>query len=317
MIPLNELTVRREPIGGTVLDTVRWRGRVSPFKCDELIILIHGFNVRQQEATDSFAAFLRQLQVQLGPRPSAELPPFWAFHWPGDHENRTLSKATYSARIPVAQMAGQLLGELLTRLSSKQKVILIGHSLGCRVLLEALARIANVRVTNRDVGAKVSFACLLAAAVPIGRCAGDQEPYRPDVIPNVTYVLNSRNDYILRWVFPRGQRIFGEDKGEAVGLHGGPVRRWVDPHETGLFHSSYWIKPKSVALVARMIEPTLPRIQPIRPLPVEEPPEPRRLDSRQLPRRALGDDLNAAWIDCWPTATNSRAHDFSSAFAYR
>lgn len=309
MIPLNELTVRAQPIGGTPLDTVRWRGRISPFKCDKLIILIHGFNVRQQEAVDSFVAFLGQLQIQLGPGPSAELPPVWAFHWPGDHENRTLSKATYSVRVEVARTAGQLLGELLTRLSSQQKVILIGHSLGCRVLLEALRRMANVRETTRDVGAELSFACLLAAAVPIGCCAGNQEPpYGPDIIPNVIYVLNSRNDYVLRWVFPPGQHIFGEDKGEAVGLHGGPARRWVDRHDTGLFHSSYWRKSKSVALVARMIESTLPRIQPTRPLPVEEPLEPRRLDSRQPPRRDVGDDLDATarWIDCWPTARNRR-----------
>ncbi len=307
MIPLNELTVRDQPIGGSVLGPVRWRGRVSPFECDKLIILIHGFNVSQQDATDGFTAFLRQLQIQLGPGPSAELPPVWAFYWPGDHENRIASKATYFARVPVAQLAGQLLGELLARLSSKKKVILIGHSLGCRVLLEALAHLADARETTRDVGAEVSFACLLAAAVPTGRCAGDQEPYSLKVIPNVIYSLNSRNDYILRWFFPRGQRILGEDKGEAVGLHGGPALRWVDPRNTGLFHGSYWKKSKSVALVARMIEPALPRLQPIRPLPVEEPPEPRRLDSRQPPRRAVGDDLNAAWIPCWPTARTSRA----------
>jgi pimeloyl-ACP methyl ester carboxylesterase len=257
---------------------------------------------------DSFAAFLRRLAVELGPGRSATLPPVWAFHWPGDHENRTLSKATYSARIPVAQTAGERLGQLLASLDSGKRVILIGHSLGCRVLLEALVHIANIRVTSPDAGAQIPFACLLAAAVPIGRCTGGAEPYRPEIITTIVYALSSRNDYILRWFFPRGQRVFGENKGEAVGLHGKPNGRWaIGTHPTGLFHKSYWKKPESVAQVARMIDPSLPRAQPIRDLPVDEPPESWKLDSRPIPKRALGDQLESDWVDCWPTASSIRA----------
>jgi pimeloyl-ACP methyl ester carboxylesterase len=305
MIQLNELTVREKPVGGTVLHTVRWRGKISPFRCDKLIILIHGFNVSPEEATEKYAAFLGQLQIQLGPGPSAELPSIWAFQWPGDHVNPILAKATYPARVSDARLAGELLGELLTRLGSKQKVILIGHSLGCRVLLEAL-RVFNTRVRDHDVGADVSFACLLAAAVPIRRCEADQALYGSDIIPDNIHVLYSGNDRVLRWVFPRGQSVFEKDEGEAVGLHGGPGHRWFKVHDTGLFHKSYWEKSKSAALVARMIEPTLPRIQFARPLPVEESAAARMLDSRQPPKRAVGDNLATEWNDCWPPAVSSR-----------
>lgn len=139
--------------------------------------------------------------------------------------------------------------------------------------------------------------------------AGQERPHH--LLSSPTRV--TRSGRILRWFFPCGQRISGENKGEAVGWHGWPAHRWVDPHDTSLFHQSCWKKPKSVARVARMIEPALPRIQSIRPLPVEEPPGPWRLDSRQLPGRAVGGDLNTAWIDCWPTATNSRDFLYASA----
>jgi len=306
MIQLKELTVRRDPVGGLVLDTVRWR-RASPYDSDRLVILVHGFNVRQEAATDSYVAFLRQLSVELGPVGSAKLPPVWAFHWPGDHPSRFFSKVTYSVRVPIAQMAGRLLGELLMRLHSKQRVFLIGHSLGCRVLLEALVYMANERVSRPDAGAEVSLTCLLAAAVPIECCTGDKEPYRHEVLTNTIHVLYSRNDYVLRFFFPGGQRQLGENKGEAVGLHGLPLRRWIRAPDTGLFHKSYWKKPKSVSIVARMIEPTLPRLQSIRSLPVQEPAEPWTLDSRKLHKRSFGDDLDSGWNDCWSTADSIRA----------
>jgi hypothetical protein len=90
-------------------------------------------------------------------------------------------------------------------------------------------------------------------------------------------------------------------------LHGLPADRWVLDSDTGLFHKSYWEKSKSVCKVARMIEPTLPRLQIARPLPVQEPAEPWTISSRKLHKRTLGDDLNSGWTDCWATADSVRA----------
>jgi predicted alpha/beta hydrolase family esterase len=63
-------------------------------------------------------------------------------------------------------------------LSDKQEVILVGHSLGCRVVLEAVAHIAVEREHGRTGGAQISSLCLMAAAVPIGDCDGVEAPYK-------------------------------------------------------------------------------------------------------------------------------------------
>jgi len=298
--PLNEFTVREQDVGGGVLRVVRRRGSQSAYLSRRMIILVHGFNVPQQAAVESFATFHGRLSDQLS-GVGRHLPPIWAFYWPGDHESRGLSAATYSARIPVAERAGERLGKLLTKLDPAQQVILIAHSLGCRVVLEALRYVADEEAGG-TASAEVPVACLLAAAVPVGRCVGQAEPYAPSVITNTVHVLYSCRDRILQWTFRVGQHIYGEDKGEAVGRNGWPVDRWAEPYDTGLGHKGYWSASQSVDEVARVIEPTLSRGIAIRYLPAEEPNEGRNIEARRIADRSQGDDLDSAWTDCWPTA---------------
>lgn len=297
---LNEFTVREQPVGGGVLRVVRRKGSRSAYLSLRMVILVHGFNVPQKRASESFVAFRRQLSSQLGGG-GRNLPPVWAFYWPGDHESRVLSAATYSTRIDVAQRAGERLGKLLTRLDPSQQVILIGHSLGCRTVLEALRFVADEKADGKP-SAEVPVAFLLAAAVPVGRCIGPAEPYSPSVIKNAVHVLYSCNDRTLQLFFRSGQRIYGEDKGEAVGRNGLPLDRWVEPYDTGLRHKSYWRAPESAAEVARTIDLALARRIANRPLPSGEPVASRCLEERRIASRDLGDDLDSAWMDCWPTA---------------
>jgi hypothetical protein len=87
-----------------------------------------------------------------------------------------------------------------------------------------------------------------------------------------------------------------------VGRYGRPVDRWAEPFDTGLGHKHYWSASQSVNEVARVIEPTLSRGIAIRYLPAEEPSEGRNIEVRRIADRSLGDDLDSAWTDCWPTA---------------
>jgi pimeloyl-ACP methyl ester carboxylesterase len=291
---LNEFNVREQPIGGGLLYVVKRRGSRLAYKSLRMIILVHGFDVPQQSAAESLGAFRERLLSRLSGSGGAE-PSVWAFYWPGD-----LSRAAFPAAIPRAELAGERLGELLTTLDPAQQVVLIGHSLGCRVVLQALHYVADAKAKGRT-SADVPLACLLAAAVPIGRCAGNGAPYRREVIKNTVHVLFSRADGTLRSWFRVGQALY-ENMGEAVGLNGLPGDRWTDPFDTGLKHKDYWSADTSVNKVAEIIAPTRPRGMATWHLPSAEPPEGRRLEARGVTSRALGDDLDSAWTDCWPTA---------------
>ncbi|HET9893466.1 MAG TPA: alpha/beta hydrolase [Streptosporangiaceae bacterium] len=300
--PLSELTVREKGIGGRVIEVVRWRG-LDPrdrFKNPRLLILVHGFNMAQGRAADELSGFHRRLAgCSSSARP---LPPAWMFYWPGDHEIRSLSATTYSVRVPVAERAGERLGRLLTELSPSQRVILVGHSLGCRVVLEALNYVANERARGTP-SAEVTLACLMAAAVPQGRCQGGGQPYRGEVIKNPVHIMFSRNDCVLRGVFPLGQKVNGEDMGPAVGYLGGPPGRWEQPpHETDLGHGGYLTATRSANAVAKIIDGTIPQAMPARKLPRRIClAMPHGLRKRQLASRAVGDQ-DVGWTDCWPTA---------------
>lgn len=296
---LNEFTVREQGVGGGLLDVVRRRGSADAFTGRRLMILVHGFNVTQDEAALSLAGFHRRLSDHS--RPGAGQPyAAWAFYWPGDHQVRWLSAATYAARIDTAGWAGERLGKLLTKLRPDQQVVLIGHSLGCRVVLQALKYVASARVEGTS-SAQVIGVCLMAAAVPAGLCAGAGEPYRSGVIQDPVHVLHSRNDCVLQRMFPQGQALKGEFKGEAVGRNGGPPERWARLHDTGLGHSDYLSDPGAAAEVARILDPALPRFFPGRPVPRDHCLRFRKLTSRKLAGRRIGDP-NAGWTDCWPVA---------------
>jgi pimeloyl-ACP methyl ester carboxylesterase len=294
--PLNEFTVREQPAGGDVGRVVQRKGSLTAYKSLRMVILVHGFDVSQQTAAENFETFRDKLLEQLS---GSEQPPVWAFHWPSDPPG---SPVAYSVAIPVAQLAGEQLGELLLRLNPAQQVILIGHSLGCRVVLEALRYVADKKVGGA-VSAGVPLACLLAAAVPVGYCEGPGKRYSPSVIENAVHVLFSRNDRDLRVWFRIGQAFYEKGKGEAVGLHGLPGDRWTDPsYETRLKHKDYWRAAESVKDVARIIDPVLPRVIATRPLLSGEPPESRKLETREIGSRAPGDYLDSEWTNCWPIA---------------
>ena len=296
---LNELTVREQGVGGGVLRVVRRRGNSDPFADQQLMIFVHGFNVTQDDAAASLAGFHRRLS-DYSRSSTRQLPSAWAFYWPGDHQVRLLSAATYAARVDTTQLAGELLGKLLTKLQPDRQVVLVGHSLGCRVVLEALTYIANERVAGTQ-SAQVIGVCLMAAAVPVKRCTGAEEPYRSAVITGPIHVLHSRNDCVLHRIFPQGQLIKGEFKGEAVGLNGGPPERWAQLHDTGLGHGDYLTDLRAIAEVARIIDPTLPRYFTARPLPKDHCLRLRKLGWRKQASRRIG-DRNAGWTDCWPVA---------------
>jgi pimeloyl-ACP methyl ester carboxylesterase len=228
-----------------------------------LLILVHGYQNAPDQAQRSYDRFRRNIRAVTGTADHFGVT--WGFFWPGDDPNKLISVITYSARVEPASTAGERLAEFLELLDSRQSVRLVGHSLGCRVILEALRKIDRSPTSG---GARIEDVFLLAAAVPVHMCAGDPDGFpRPD--ERREHVFFSKRDLVLRWGFPRGQRgAHINEAGEAVGFKGSPGRRWVEPpYETKLSHGRYWASGPVAKEIANRIGTRRERRPPSRHLP--------------------------------------------------
>jgi pimeloyl-ACP methyl ester carboxylesterase len=245
----NELSVRSRVSGMTISNQVRVSGSRLDRLAPRLILLIHGFQNSEDAARSSYREFRDALRAALWLRDESALGCFWEFHWPGDHPIGAISLATYAVRVPEAREAGRLLALHLGTLNERQEVILVAHSLGCRVALEALR---FIRDNEAYRGARVRTVCLLAAAVPNLLCIGEERPFAKRLEGCREHVLCSSRDRVLFLAFPLGQHLYGE-KGTAVGRHGQPRGRWSRRLPTGLGHSGYWSSYKVAEYIGAVL----------------------------------------------------------------
>jgi hypothetical protein len=186
------------------------------FQCGpgDFVILVHGYNVSQEKGRESYARFRWWLEHFETAAHVLEL------HWPGDRKWGNLSGLVYPWKIATAARCGVLFAEWLCQQHVGARFRLIGHSLGCRLILEAIKELRR-----RGRSEQVAAVCLLAAAVPVsyvgqnllGPQSGDSTRWR---------VLYSRGDQILRCTFPIGEMAESMLPG-AVGLTGEPRTRWT------------------------------------------------------------------------------------------
>lgn len=286
----NKLSVRRAR--WTIRDDVHDTGLAEDRDARRLVVLIHGFNVSEEDAHWSFKDLRAGLQSAI-PGGERRLGAVWEFHWPGDHPSGALSKATYPARVPVAQMAGARLAKhWLARRTESESVVVIAHSLGCRVALEAIRTISQMREQGEPYdGPHVEAVFLLAAAVPVDFCSPGIDVRFEAPLSHPTdplrsckeHVFHSRRDRALKRLFDMGQGAIPEP-GNAVGRRGLPDGRWSSGKPTLLRHDQYWRSPKIAGRMAELLD--LSRVRTIgdQPLPVEESSD----DARRLPERRLG-----------------------------
>jgi hypothetical protein len=298
----NTLSVRRQ--GAAVGNRVRedpanaQQARDAP----RLLILIHGYQNSEEKAAGSFGAFLAAMWSVL-PQGLGPLGAVWEFHWPGDHPFGPLSVATYGTRVPVAIAAGNRLAQRwLARRQPEQKVVIVAHSLGCRVALEAIEWIreqdeygAAADPPNGYRGATVEAVFLLAAAVPVHLCDPDddgylEQPWRD----SKEHAFHSRHDRALGKIFNAGEWVANEH-GPAVGLAGAPAGRWSSstpmPH---LGHGDYW-SSKDVAEKIGALLGLIPRPLGRRELPEDElAHDERHLAAREPGQRSLWSRVTGA-----------------------
>jgi len=124
-----------------------------------VVLLVHGYNADMDDARRAFDGFLRMLP--------ARFPPAGRVYWPGDADWGVLSTFCYPSKVPVARESAARLAGLLARLRGPGggpiELTLVGHSLGCRVILELLEDLSWLE----DARAVVRVVVLMAAAVPV------------------------------------------------------------------------------------------------------------------------------------------------------
>ncbi|MRG60222.1 alpha/beta fold hydrolase [Agromyces sp. CFH 90414] len=205
-----------------------------------LVVLVHGFATNRGRAERGYGEFATHVSAA-----SRRGVVFLGVHWPGDHPwGPLVSVPTFSLRVGPAEESGRRIAQLIERTYSRS-VVLVGHSLGCRVVLSALAELGAEHPRVR-----VRATYLMAAAVPEADCR-DGARYGSSNLPRTTQVVRSSlKDPVLRGLFrpgmflARGSTPGGErDGGRAVGRSAGPPGRWTGgwwSTSTELKHGEYW-----------------------------------------------------------------------------
>jgi pimeloyl-ACP methyl ester carboxylesterase len=168
----NRIMLRSRVPGMVVASRAEVGGSPRELRRPRLTLLVHGYRTDEDRAEKGYVAFERRLR-EAGIS-NAALGSVWHVHWPADHRRPLVARLSYSARVPVAETAGRRLKDLLATLSTAQEVRLVGHSLGCRLVLE------TIRYVREDVGydgARIAAVVLLAAAVPQLFCTHEPYPF--------------------------------------------------------------------------------------------------------------------------------------------
>ena len=271
--------------------TIRENGYLIKEKVDgqtqipyrDIIILVHGYNVSEKGAQEAYTKFQENFNKycsQLSELNKA----IYCFFWPSDKPHKLESILSYPKTVDTAKICGGKFAQYLQKLnlisiSNKQsRLILIGHSLGCRLLLEALKKPMK---TNYRLEV-----FLMAAAVPVTMVKPGQELNHSITSAEKYTIFYSEKDRVLKWTFPPGQTLAGEGLKEAVGLKGNPsVGVWYERKRMPYDHSDYWKGEESaewIALRLGVLKPSSRKLKLQRPTIASEI---RDLRWRKIPER--------------------------------
>ncbi len=241
------------------------QNRLKNSGCRHLLILVHGFNNTATDAKKSYSLLLSLFEEHFNR--SRYAPDAIAFfHWPGNLGPPVASTAGYPLDIPQADNSAKRLAEYLAAFPRGSdpggfKITLIGHSLGCRVVLQTLDKLPRALAPNVEV------VSLMAAAVPMEfvKTAGKLETTVK--APRRVLKCYSHQDWVLWLAFPQGQQaafaLNIEDKfySEAVGLYGNPDAVGI-PIKTANGHSDYWGDRNVANRFSAAIDPTFYTLPP-------------------------------------------------------
>jgi pimeloyl-ACP methyl ester carboxylesterase len=249
--PYLEFDLRRDKEGGDVLVPSVFGGLLSARTRHECLILIHGFNNTDSEAAEAYFGFRNRETQIFGPSdPFTWENRFGDTFWPGDADWWSffdkLDFLIYPKAVHTTLPAANALATLLWQMPNLERIDLIAHSLGCRVVLEAL-----LLLRNRPLPA-IRRIVLMAAAVPSEMLERGGRFY--DLLAELVaagttiHVLHSRQDIVLHYAFPPGQLLAGASEASvrALGRDGptpfmpGSPGMLTEKEIPGAGHGDYW-----------------------------------------------------------------------------
>lgn len=233
--------------------------RADPEPGKRMVLLVHGYNNNPAEAAKSYFALRRNLDNVLRNCGTGEAmrkqfqQDIWEFYWPGFEALSHVSDAGAARGWPeaIASAPGYPLEVKKARAwvpsglaaylksASPSEIFLIGHSLGCRVVLETVVRL--VAPVQRIA---ITGFLLMAGAVPVDLLLENTAFFLRTRGAGKRYCLFSFVDMVLGLTFPPGQILAGEipryGAPEATGLTGAPAGFYTMQGQTWLSHGGYW-----------------------------------------------------------------------------
>jgi len=217
------------------------------------ILLIHGYNVTEDEALDSLGQF-RDALTYYAP---ALLQNTFVCTWAGNWDIPLLRPTAYPFILSKAKESADTLLEYLTDWyaspSAPAELVIIAHSLGCRLLLETLLKLRNA---GKPPSMARLIVVLMAAAVPIDYFLPQRE-FLPLVgFVDVMVILHSHADTVLSTWFGPGQTAAHDGRfPEAVGLRGHPLGTpWTREHAMLEYdHGDYWRELETAEIVCEVL----------------------------------------------------------------
>ncbi len=251
--------------GGLVRATVNDKdGLEADGAWRHLLILVHGFNNAESEATAKYKHYVESV-LSLEARPSQVLPDAVAdFHWPGNEAVGPFAIADVAgypvdverALDTVAPLATYL-RRLIAARPGARRISLVGHSLGCRVILETMRRIGPA------AGPPFAVVNLMAAAAPVALAEAGQALATAPMAAATLLKAHSRADWVLWLAFPAGQfaawtlGFEAAAYGEAIGRHGNPPGFGDAVRREGNGHGDYWTDAVAAGAMLTAMDATL------------------------------------------------------------
>lgn len=250
-----------------------------------LILLMPGYNVPERKAQRELKDFelrLRALSASL----SGDVG--W-LTWPGDWWVPLVRGAAYPFKVARTPAYGAVIGRFLQKLpplaGQATDVVLVAHSLGCKIALEAADWL---RVSHPMASLRVF---LMGAAVAVEDVDAGGRLHDAARFPLERGVLHSTSDWVLRGPFLAGQAVAPGQawRGGAVGTQGQPEGAWTfsEPME-GFGHGAYWTSPRSAEQFARFMGVPVPTAPPVRVARLRSIAPARDVRSRLIGVRRLG-----------------------------
>jgi len=224
---------------------------------------VHGYNVSPPEGKESFDRLLENVRREARVDSRLSVPALdgaeaWRVYWPAfarlARDRWTLSALTYPLHARQVEdwaevFASYLDSEFGKRNATPAEVTFVGHSLGCRLILETLRYKLQYKHRNWTVRSVL----FMAAAVPVSLLEFDARLCRAVLVPELRFVAYSPADLVLQLAFRFGQMFERGVLPHAVGSFGAPSVVWSKRLRTMNGHSGYFADPKTARFIAAAI----------------------------------------------------------------